>query len=118
MLGILSFIGGVALVFVGIVLTGSVALGPVPTGDFVFLTGLGILAVGLLYVAVAVGAWLGFAWVPTVGLVTAGLGLLAGVLSLLTTGSVTHGIATLVFPVFLFWYLNRDDVRAAFNEDR
>jgi hypothetical protein len=118
LLGIISLLGGVALLFVGIVLVGVVAFGPEPTGNGTFVAGLLVGAVGLLYMAVAAGAWFGLPWALTIGVVTAALGLVAGVFTLLATGSVAHGLATLVFPAFLLWYLNRADVQAAFDDDR
>ena len=74
-------------------------------------------AVGILYVAVAVGPWFTFPWARNAGIVTAILGLAAGVFTLATTGALAHAIATFVFPIFLLWYLNRDKVTAAFNRD-
>ena len=116
MLGIISFLGGIALAFVGIVLMGVMLFGPAVTGEGVFLAGLLTFAVGGLFLAVAVGFWLGFPWALPIATATAALGLLAGVLNLVVTGQVTHGFATLVFPAFLLWYLNREDVKRAFDE--
>lgn len=59
------------------------------------------------------GAWSTRPWARTVGLVTAILGLVAGVVTLLTTGAIAHGFATFVFPIFLLWYLNRAKVKEA-----
>ena len=117
MLGFVAFVGGVALVFIGIVGMGVLLFGPAQTGDHVFIAGLATFAAGILYLGVAVGAWLGMSWVLPVGLATAVIGLAVGVLQLLATGEVSHGFATLVFPVFLLWYLNRDDVKAAFTDE-
>ena len=58
-----------------------------------------------------------FPWARNAGIVTAILGLAAGVFTLATTGALAHAIATFVFPIFLLWYLNRDKVTAAFNRD-
>jgi len=114
MLGIISFLGGIVLAFVGIVLMGVIIFGEIPTGNGAFLAGAITFAVGLLYLAVAVGAWFNRPWARTVGLATAVLGLVAGVITLVTTGAIVHGIATFVFPIFLLWYLNRPKVKQAF----
>ncbi|HEX5828761.1 MAG TPA: hypothetical protein VFY23_14645 [Candidatus Limnocylindrales bacterium] len=116
MLGIISFLGGIALAFVGIVLMGVMLFGPAVTGEGVFLAGLLTFAVGAMFLGVAVGFWLGFPWALPIATATAALGLLAGVLNLVVTGEITRGFATLVFPAFLLWYLNRDDVKRAFDE--
>ena len=116
-LGIIAFLGGVVLCFIGIVLMGVVIFGDIPTGSGSFIAGVITFAVGILYVAVAVGAWFTLPWARTAGIVTAILGLAAGVFTLVTTGAIAHGIATFVFPIFLLWYLNRDKVKAAFNRD-
>ena len=116
-LGIISFLGGVVLCFIGIVLMGVIIFGDVPTGSGSFLAGAATFAVGILYIAVAIGAWFTLPWARTVGLVTAVLGLAVGIFTLVTTGAIAHGIATFVFPLFLLWYLNRDKVKAAFNRD-
>jgi hypothetical protein len=116
-LGIIAFLGGVVLCFIGIVLTGVVIFGGIPTGSGSFLAGAATFAVGILFLAVAIGAWFTLPWARTAGIVTAILGLAAGVITLVTTGAIAHGIATFVFPLFLLWYLNRDTVTAAFNRE-
>jgi hypothetical protein len=117
-LGIISFLAGVVLCFIGIVLMGVIIFGDIPTGSGSFLAGAITFGVGILYLAVAVGAWFSMSWARTIGIVTAILGLAAGVFTLVTTGAIAHGFATFVFPIFLLWYLNRDKVKAAFNSDR
>jgi hypothetical protein len=116
-LALISFVGGVALLFIGLMGMGIVLFGPAQVGDGAFAVGLLAFAAGLLYLAVAGGAFLGMSWVLPVGLVTAVVGLGIGVLQLLATDSVSRGIATIVFPVFLLWYLNRDDVKAALTDE-
>ena len=116
-LGIIAFLGGVVLCFIGIVLMGVIIFGDLPTGNGTFLAGAATFAVGILYIVVAMGAWFRLPWARTVGLVTAVLGLAAGIFTLITTGAIPHGIATFVFPLFLLWYLNRDKVKAAFSGD-
>ena len=116
LLGIVSFLGGVVLAFIGIVLMGVIIFGDVPTGNGTFLAGVITFAVGMLFLATAVGAWFSFPWARTIGLATAVLGLVAGLITLVTTGAIAHGVATFVFPIFLLWYLNRASVKAAFSD--
>jgi hypothetical protein len=116
-LGIIAFLGGVVLCFVGIVLMGVIIFGDVPTGNGAFIAGAATFAVGILYIAVAIGTWFTLPWARTAGLVTAVLGLAVGLFTLVTTGAVAHGIATIVFPIVLLWYLNRARVKAAFNRE-
>ncbi|HEU0243870.1 MAG TPA: hypothetical protein VFQ75_08195 [Candidatus Limnocylindrales bacterium] len=115
LLGIISFLGGVVLAFIGIVLMGVIIFGDVPTGSGSFIAGALTFGVGMLFIAVAIGAWFTLPWARTVGLATAVLGLVAGVITLVTTGAIAHGIATFVFPIFLLWYLNRPKVKEAFR---
>ncbi len=117
LLGIISFLGGVVLCFIGIVLMGVIIFGDIPTGSGSFIAGAITFAVGVLYLGVAVGAWFTRPWARTVGLVTAVLGLTAGVITLVTTGAIAHGFATFVFPIFLLWYLNRAKVKEAFKRE-
>ena len=113
-LGIISMLGGVVLVFVGIVLMGVVAFGPQVTGDGVFLSGVLTTIAGLLYVAVAAGFWFGFPWARMAALVTAVISLVVSVIAFVLHGSLAHALATVIFPIFLLWYLNRASVKAAF----
>jgi hypothetical protein len=115
LLGIISFLGGAVLCFIGIVLTGTIIFGDLPTGEGTFLAGAITFAAGILFLATAVGAWFNYPWARTVGLITAVAGLAAGIWTLVTTGAIAHGFATFVFPIFLLWYLNRDKVKEAFR---
>ena len=117
LLGIIAFLGGIVLCFIGIVLMGVIIFGDVPTGSGSFIAGAITFGIGILYLAVAVGAWFTRPWARTVGLVTAVLGLGAGVVTLITTGAIAHGFATFVFPIFLLWYLNRAKVKEAFRRE-
>ena len=116
LLGVIALLGGIVLVFVGIVLMGVVSFGPETKGNGVFLSGLLTFAAGLLYMGVAAGAWFGLPWARVAGLVTAVIGLVVGVGGFLLHGSVTHVVATIIFPIFLLWYLNRPSVKAAFQD--
>ena len=116
-LGIIAFLGGVVLCFIGIVLTGAVIFGGISTGSGTFVTGAITFAVGILFLTVAIGAWFNLPWARTAGIAVAILGLVAGVITLVTTGAIGHAVATFVFPLFLLWYLNRDKVKAAFNRE-
>jgi hypothetical protein len=115
-LGLISLLGGIVLVFVGVVLMGVVAFGPEPTGTGTFLSGVLTGAVGLLFIAVAGGFWFGFPWARIAGLVTALLGLAISAIGFVMHGSIAHAGATVVFPLFLLWYLNRASVKAAFTK--
>jgi hypothetical protein len=117
LLGIVSFVGGIVLCFIGIVLMGVIVFGDTPIGGGSFIAGAITFGVGILYLAVAVGAWFTRPWARTVGIGTAILGLAAGVITLVTTGAIAHGFATFVFPIFLLWYLNRDKVKDAFRRE-
>jgi hypothetical protein len=117
-LGIVSFLAGVVLVFVGVVLMGVVAFGPEVTGSGVFLSGALTTAAGLLYIAVAGGFWFGAPWARLAALVTAVISLVVSVIAFILHGSLGHALATVVFPLFLLWYLNRASVKAAFSRDR
>jgi hypothetical protein len=113
-LGLFALMSGVSQAFTGFQLMGIVALGPVPTGNGIFIAGLFSVIVGVIYLAVAFGAWSLKPWTYEFGLIMSVLGIFNGVIMMLLTGSLAYGVAVLIFPTLVYWYLNREDVRGAF----
>jgi hypothetical protein len=113
-LGLFAFLSGLSMAFTGFELMGVVAFGPVPTGNGVFISGLLSALVGVLYLAVAFGAWTLKPWTWAFGLIMSVIGIFNGVLMMLLTGSLAYGVAVLIFPTFVYWYLNREDIKALF----
>jgi hypothetical protein len=114
LLGFYALMSGIAQSFAGLLLLGVVIFGAVPTGDGVFLAGALALGVGLLYVASALALWTMQSWAWAFGIFMSAFGIFNGVVTLLLTDSVPYGIAVLAFPVLVFWYLNRSDIRDVF----
>jgi len=113
-LGVFALMTGVAQAFIGLLLMGVVAFGEVPTGDGVFIAGVFALVVAGIYFAVGLAAFSLKPWAYGFGLFMSMFGLLEGVLVLVATGSLAYGLATLLFPLVVFVYLQSDEVKGAF----
>jgi hypothetical protein len=113
-LGLFALMTGISQAFTGFQLMGIVAFGPVPTGNGVFISGLVSVIVGVVYLAVAFGAWSLKPWTYAFGLIMSVIGIFNGVLMMLMTGSLAYGVAVLVFPTIVYLYLSRTEVRDAF----
>jgi hypothetical protein len=115
-LGFFALVNGIAAVIIGLQLMGLVTFGPASTGSGVFLWGLLAFILGLLYIAVAYGAWTVRLWAWTFGMLIAALGILNAVLLIFATGDLSKGIAAALLPALILWYLNTSGVKEAFVE--
>jgi hypothetical protein len=113
-LGFFALVNGIAAVVIGLQLMGIVVFGPVSTGTGVFFWGLLAFILGVLYVAVAYGAWNLRIWAWTYGMLLAALGILNAVLILIATADLATGLAAALLPAVILWYLNSQGVKEAF----
>ncbi len=113
-LGFFALVNGISAAIIGLQLMGIVTFGPVSTGTGVFFWGLMAFILGVLYVAVAYGAWNLRIWAWTSGMLLAALGILNAVLILFATGDLTKGLAAALLPAVILWYLNSEGVKEAF----
>jgi hypothetical protein len=115
-LGFFALVNGIAAVIIGLQLMGVVAFGPVSSGTGVFFWGLLAFILGLLYIAVAYGAWTVRIWAWTFGMLIAILGIFNAVMIVFATGDLSKGIAAALLPGIVLWYLNSSGVKEAFVE--
>lgn len=101
-----------AAVLVGIGL-GEVSLGVALSEIVVFVGGF-ILLLGVIELAIAWGLWKGQGWAWTVALIVAVLGIIGGVIALVS-GSL-YNIVTLAVQVIIVYYLYRPEVKAYFGK--
>ena len=113
-LGVFALMTGVSQAFIGLLLMGVVAFGEVPTGDGVFIAGVFALVVAAIYFMVGLAAFSLKPWAYGFALFMSLFGLFEGLLVLLATGSLVYGLATLLFPLVVYMYLQSDEVKSAF----
>ena len=115
-LGFFALVNGLGAFIVGLRLMGLVAFGPAVTGSGVFFWGALTFILGLLYIAVAWGAWTLRVWAWTFGMLVAILGIFNAVMVLIATGDLATGIGVALLPAVVLGYLNTEGVKSAFVE--
>jgi hypothetical protein len=113
-LGFFALVNGIGAVIVGLQLMGIVAFGPVSTGTGIFFWGLMAFILGVLFIAVAYGAWNLRVWAWTYGMLIAVLGIFNAVMVLIATADFSKGLAVALLPAVILWYLNSQGVKEAF----
>jgi hypothetical protein len=83
-------------------------------GTGVAWTGLLVLVVGAIYLAVGWALWSMRPWALIFTMVMAVFGLVDAAFAMLATDSVAYGVAAGAIPAFLLWYCSRQDIREAF----
>ena len=115
-LGFFALVNGIAAIVIGLRYMGIVTFGPVSTGSGVFFWGLLAFILGVMYLAVAYGAWQLRIWAWTFGMLVAILGIFNAVMVLIATGDLASGVAAALLPAVILWYLNSAGVKEAFVE--
>jgi hypothetical protein len=115
-LGFFALVNGIAAIVIGLRYMGIVVFGPVSTGSGVFFWGLLAFILGVMYLAVAYGAWQLRIWAWTFGMLVAILGIFNAVMVLIATGDLASGVAAALLPAVILWYLNSAGVKEAFVE--
>jgi hypothetical protein len=113
-LGFFALVNGVAVAIIGLQLMGAVAFGPAQTGSGLFFWGLLALGLGVLYIALAYGAWTLQLWAWTFGMLLAVLGIFQAVMVLIATNNLGYGVAAALLPAVILWYLNTEGIKDAF----
>ena len=93
------------------------ALGDLPAFESVGLWGWFAIAVGILWILVALGLWMLQDWARILAMVVAGVSLFEAVLAFFQFPGTGVGIAMGLLPAVILLYLNSRDVKAAFGED-
>jgi hypothetical protein len=115
-LGFFALVNGLGALIVGLRLMGFVTFGPGVTGSGVFFWGALAFILGVLYIAVAWGAWTLRVWAWTFGMPVAILGIFNAVMVLIATGDLATGLGVALLPAVILWYLNTEGVKEAFIE--
>lgn len=111
---ILYFVGGIGLIALGAFVRRGFFGTHRLLGGLASLIGVVVVIVGLLYLALAWGLWVGKGWAWTISLVLAGLGIIISLFSLIRGAFGT--LIVLVLDAVIVYYLLTPRVRAFFGE--
>ena len=114
-LGFIAMLKGVAGVFYGCVFLGLLVFGPAVTGDGYGFAGALAIVVGLVYIAVALAAWSLQPWAWLFAMIMALIGIVEAIVVLIASANLAYGLAAVLFPLIMLWYLNQDHIKAAFE---
>ncbi len=92
------------------------ALGDLPAFNSVGLWGWFAIAVGILWLLVAVGLWALQSWARIAAMFVAGISLFEAVLAFFQFPGTGVGFAMGLMPLIILLYLNGSEVKAAFGE--
>jgi hypothetical protein len=115
-LGALAIAIAIVRLLMGAQLLGIAIFGPVPQGTGIGWSGILLIIVGIVFLAVGWSLWSLRPWALMFTMIMAVFGLVDAVFVLLATGSVAYGLAAAAIPALLLWYTMRDDIRAIFAD--
>ena len=115
-LGALAIAVAVVRLLMGVQLLGVAIFGPVPQGTGIGWSGILMMVVGIIFLAVGWALWSLRPWALMFTMIMAVFGLVDATFVLLATGSLAYGLAAAAIPALLLWYTMRDDIRAVFAE--
>ena len=92
------------------------ALGDLPQYESVGLWGWLAIGVGISWLLVAIGLWGLQSWARVLAMVVAGISLFEAVLAFFQFPGSGVGFAMSLMPILILFYLNSNDVKAAFGE--
>ena len=92
------------------------ALGDLPPLESVGLWGWLWIATGVVWVIVALGLWATQPWARIFALVVAGFALFEAALAFFQFPGSGLGFSMALLPGLMLWYLNSNEVKAAFGE--
>ena len=72
--------------------------------------------VGIVWILVAFGLWALLPWARLFALIVAGISLFEAVLAMFQFTGTFIGLGMAIMPLLILWYLNTDEVKAAFAE--
>ena len=111
-LAVLAAIGGVLGLIGALALLG---LGGVAGSGAAFIFGLLALALSVLYLGFAYGAWTLKPWAWTLGIVAAAARIILAVLNIVTGASITGEILGLLISAGIIYYLMTPEIKKAFG---
>jgi hypothetical protein len=117
-LGFFAALAGFGFLFFGLRVIGFDwfgLLGDLPAFDHVGLWGWLAVATGIVWIAAALGLWSLQPWARWFAMFIAGIALFEAVLAFFQFTGQGVGFAMAIMPVLILWYLNTDEVRAAFE---
>ncbi len=91
-------------------------LGELPAYESVGLWGWLAILTGILWLAAAFGLWSLQPWARLFAQVIAGIGVFEAVLAFFQFPGTGVGLAMVLMPALILWYLSSDDVKVAFGE--
>jgi hypothetical protein len=118
-LGFFAALAGFAYLFFGLRVLGFDwfgAAGDLPALEHVGLWGWVAIAVGIVWLLAALGLWALQPWARLFAMIIAGFSLFEAVLAMFSAPGTGVGLGMAILPVLILWYLNTDDVKAAFAE--
>jgi hypothetical protein len=90
--------------------------GDLPAFDHVGLWGWLAVFIGIVWILVAFGLWALLPWARLFALIVAGISLFEAVLAMFQFTGTFVGLGMAIMPLLILWYLNTDEVKAAFAE--
>ena len=117
-LGFFAALAGFGFLFFGLRVIGFDwfgALGDLPAFEHVGLWGWLAVATGIVWLAAALGLWSLQQWARFFAMFIAGIAIFEAVLAFFQFPGSGVGFAMAIMPALILWYLNTDDVRAAFD---
>jgi cytochrome c oxidase subunit IV len=118
-LGFFAALAGFGFLFFGLRVLGFDwfgALGDLPAYESVGLWGWLAIGAGIAWLLVAFGLWALQSWARVFAMVIAGISLFEAILAFFQFPGSGVGFAMALMPLILLWYLNSDDVKAAFSD--
>jgi hypothetical protein len=81
---------------------------------------LALAVIGVIWLAIGYGFFMGLSWARMLGLIWSGIGILAGVWLIVTNiGDLSvvlvPAISSIILPAVIWWYLQKDDVKSFFG---
>jgi len=111
--GLFMLLAGLAFGILGAAFMGGEGMMGV-LGPFMGAVGLLFVVLGLVAFVLAYGLWKGLGWAWTIALILAVIGIIAGLVSLLTGGF--QNVLTLIIQLIIVYYLTRPHVKAFFGK--
>jgi cytochrome c oxidase subunit IV len=118
-LGFFAALAGFGLLFWGFRVLGFDwfgAFGDLPAVEHVGIWGWLAVGLGVVWLLAAFGLWALQSWARIFALVVAGVSLFEAVLAFFQFPGSGYGFAMSLMPILILWYLNSDEVKAAFGE--
>lgn len=115
-LSVLAGIAGVLQFIVGIYALGYVLFGPSLRGANLSFAAWSSILLGIVWLAVSGALWSLKPWAWMFGMIVTCFAIIDGVwIMIVGDNTVGAGLATIIFPLIVLFYLNRENVKSAFG---